>query len=388
MHDGGRIAMARLGESLAQGGADVRLLSLNPRKHRLEGQHPLPTETVDIDTSRRIGPLLRAATSRMPFIVARYVSSAFKTRLVASLRSMQPDVVQIESPFLLPYVSVIRAHSGALISMRSLNVEFRIWEELAATESNPLKRLALHHVATSLRGYELRAMRTCDVILPISDDDAADFRTLGCTVPMVIVPCGVPLPEPKAVAEEADAVGFIGSLDYRPNQQAALWIVEELWPRIVARRPGARLSIAGNAPPAWLRERLQATTVPDAQAFMQRQSVMLAPILSGGGMRIKTLEAMALGKAVVATTRGVGGLAVHNGSDVVVADGADAFADGVVSLLADRERRTAIGNAARATVARLYDPDQIGMELLAAYESLVGTTRASTARANANQTRP
>jgi glycosyltransferase involved in cell wall biosynthesis len=379
--------MARLAESLAHGGADVRLLSLNPRKHRLEGNHPLPTETVDIDTSRRIGPLLRASTSRMPFIVARYVSSTFETRLIASLRSMQPDVVQIESPFLLPYVPVIRAHSEAVIAMRSLNVEFRIWEELAATESNPLKRMALRRVAASLRAYELRAMQSCDAILPISDDDASDFRALGSTVPMFVVPCGVPLPVRKPIAEERDAVGFIGSLDYRPNQQAALWIVEELWPRVVARMPEAKLSIAGNAPPPWLRERLHATTVPDAQEFMQRQTLMIAPILSGGGMRIKTLEAMALGKAVVATTRGVGGLTVRNGMDIVVADGADAFADALVSLLRDDERRNAIAASARATVARLYDPDRIGSALLSVYESLVGTS-VSTARANQNQRRP
>src|SRR5258708_29234596 len=122
--DGGRVAMGRLAEGLANAGTDVEIVSLNPRKHRTEVVHaPVPIQTVDIDTSRVVGPAL----SREPFIVSRFVSREFRNAVRAAIRRLKPDVVQIESPFLLPYVAAVREESRVRIVLRSLNVEFRIW---------------------------------------------------------------------------------------------------------------------------------------------------------------------------------------------------------------------------------------------------------------------
>src|SRR5438874_8345841 len=96
--DGGRIAMARLAEGLVRAGADVEILSLNPRKHRLAAIPPIKTQAIDIDTSRIFGPAL---STRTPFIVGRFVSDAFRNALRATLRRFVPGIVQIESPFLL-----------------------------------------------------------------------------------------------------------------------------------------------------------------------------------------------------------------------------------------------------------------------------------------------
>src|SRR5438874_2934927 len=164
--DGGRIAMSRLAESLADCGAEVEVLSLNPRKHRGEPIAPLPIQAIDIDTSRLLVPALHAMTHRVPYIVARFVSREFRDALVATLRRFKPDIVQIESPFLLPYAATVRAESDARIVLRSQNVEFRIWEGLARNERNPIRRFVLRRIATSLRNYELRAMSDLDAIIP------------------------------------------------------------------------------------------------------------------------------------------------------------------------------------------------------------------------------
>lgn len=358
--------MARLAQSLAANGAEVRILSLNPRKHRAATEGvPLPIEAIDVETSRIVAPLLRAMTGGTPFVVARFISRAFRERLIETLRDFRPDVVQIESPFLLPYVETVRRHSGARVVLRSLNVEFRIWDELARTERRGLRRAALRRVAASLRRYEVRHLDTCDALIPISAEDAEDFRALGCTKPIHVAPCGVPLPAAATEEPEPGTVGFIGALDYLPNQQAVLWIADELWPRVIARTPHAKLTIAGSAPPPWLRERVDVITVPDAQAFMRSQSVLIAPLLSGGGMRIKVIEAMALGKAIVATTRGAGGIDFTPGRELVIADDAERFADAVVRLLNDPPERTRLGQAARKRVLERYDPDAIGVGVLA-----------------------
>ncbi|MEA2337544.1 MAG: polysaccharide biosynthesis protein PslH [Thermoanaerobaculia bacterium] len=372
--DGGRIAMGRLAEGLAQAGAEVEIMSLNPRKHRVEtADAPVLMKTIDIDTARIIGPAMRRG---IPFIVARFVSNEFRDALRSTLLRFKPDIVQIESPFLLPYVDTIRTDSKARVVLRSLNVEFRIWEGLAQNEQNPLRRMLLRRLASSLRSYEVRHLVTPDAIVPISTADAEDFRSLGCTRPMHIVPCGIRIADVPHVVPDRGSVGFIGSLDFRPNQEAVQWIVDELWPRVTAHAPEARLSIAGSSAPTWLRDRAREQNieflgqVEDAHAFMQRMSVIIAPLFAGGGMRIKVLEAMSLARPVVATTLGAGGLDVQHDRDILIANDAPSFAESVTRLLCDRDEATRLGEAARTTVASLYDSNVLARGLLSFYESL------------------
>jgi glycosyltransferase involved in cell wall biosynthesis len=372
--DGGRIAMARLAEGLVRAGAEVEILSLNPRKHRVDAIAPMALQAIDLDTSRIIAPAFGAMTSDVPFIVGRFFSDEFRDALRTTIRRFTPDVVQIESPFLLPYVDVVRRESVARVVLRSLNVEFRIWEGLARTERNPLRRIALRRIAASLRKYEVRQLDATDAILPISDDDAADFRRLGCTRPIHIVPCGVTVVERTGDAPIPNSVGFIGSLDFRPNQEAVAWIVNELWPRVVERVPEARLLIAGSSAPEWLRRRMTNVdfhgAVDDAAAFMNSMSVMIAPLFAGGGMRIKVLEAMALAKAVVATKLGAGGLDVEHDRDLLIADDAASFADAIARLLRDPQMAARIGDAARETVRTRYDSDDLARGLFTFYATL------------------
>jgi len=193
---------------------------------------------------------------------------------------------------------------------------------------------------------------------------------------MHVVPCGVTLPEWGAGEGEPGTAGFIGSLDFRPNQGAVQWIVEELWPRVLEQLPEARLAIAGSAPPNWLVERARSRGVtiegnaPDAQAFVRGLSVFIAPLFAGGGMRIKVLEAMALGKPVVATTRGAGGVDGMLEQELLIADDAQSFAAAVVRLLRDEARARRMGEAARAMVAARYDSDALAAGLLRFYASL------------------
>ncbi len=380
--DGGRVVMLQIAQALHRLGAEVEVLSLNPRRQhvdRVAAQKafaPVPFEAIDIDTSAHVTALLRSFRVRAPQLVTRFYSPRFEATLRSVLREREFDVVQVESPFLLPYVRAIRESSRAAVVLRSLNVEHRIWERLAEHQSNPLRRLALHAVARSLRRYEVAQLDVCDAVVPITEMDARDFRELGGRRPMYVLPGGVDVGA-SAVnrsQERSDAAGFLGSLDYRPNQEAALWLAEELRPRLAAH---ATLHLAGSRAPQWLQARLAVPgvvfhgEVADAQAFMREMRVMLAPILSGGGMRIKILEAMAAGKAVVSTAIGAEGIDIANGENIVIADDPAAFAGAVESLLADVPKAHAMGEAARMLVATRYSTEALARGLLAFYEELL-----------------
>lgn len=369
--DGGRVVMLQIALALQRAGAHVHVLSLNPRKHRGDvSLMPLPADAVDVDTNAHVAALMRSFHIGAPQLVARFYSPRFAAALAQLLREGRFDVVQVESPFLLPYVPLIRASTEALVVLRSLNVEFRIWEQLAERERNVVKRVARHVVARSLRRYEVAHLDDCDALVPITDDDAREFRALGCTLPMHVLPGGVELEAVEHGTARPDAVGFLGSLDYPPNQEAALWIADELRPRAA----GAQIRVGGSNAPPWLRARLGDlldADVPDARAFIRSMSVMVAPIFAGGGMRIKILEAMARGRPVVATTVAASGLAVRHGENIVIADDAASFAEAVTSLLREPARGRAIGDAGRRLVEAQYATEPLARELLAFYEKLL-----------------
>lgn len=379
--DGGRVVMLQIARALHGHGATVEVLSLNPRKQRVDVEAarqalaPVPLDAIDIDTGAHLTALARSFRLGAPQLVARFFSPQFEAALRARLSARDFDVVQIESPFLLPYVPAIRASSHAAVVLRSLNLEFRIWERLAANEPNLLRRAALHAVARSLRRYELAQLDACDALVPITAADAHEYRLHGSALPMHVLPGGVEPGEGfvDRSAEGADAVGFLGSLDYRPNQEAALWIADELQPRLAGK---ARLHIAGSRAPAWLRARLAASgvvfagEVPEAAAFLAGMRVVIAPVLSGGGMRIKILEAMAAGKAVVSTTIGAEGIDAVPGEHLLIADDADAFAAAVADLLREPSRARALGDAGRLLVARHYAPGALARGLVSFYEEL------------------
>jgi glycosyltransferase involved in cell wall biosynthesis len=384
--DGGRVVMLQIARSLARAGATVSVLSLNPRKQFVNlvdaraALAPIAVDAIDIDTDRHIAALVRSFRIGTPQVVARFYSHRFAELLRRRLREEAFDIVQIESPFLLPYLPIIRACSQAVVVLRSINVEFRIWERLAANEPSWLRRLALSAVARGLRRYEIEHLDACDAIVPITAGDAESFRALGGSRPMHVLPGGVDVDAApiERVHELANAVGFLGSLDYLPNVEAVQWLANELRPQLPA---SVKLHVAGSRAAESLRPYLESRgviflgDVPSARTFLESMGVVVAPIFSGGGMRIKILEALVMGKAVVATSIGAEGLDVVDGQHLVIANDARSFAAAIESLLREPSRAEQMGHEARTLVLRRYSADALATGLLAFYEQLTQRAR-------------
>lgn len=370
--DGGRVAMLQLTRSLPRVGVQVDVLALNQAKFHVDSPD---FETVDIDTSDHVRAALRMRRLHAPLLVARFHSSRFEELLRE--RVPQYDVIHLEGQFLLSYVPAIRDSTRAPIVLRAQNVEFRIWETLAA-QATGVRRFALQQIARSLRKWETAHLDDCDALVPISAEDYRDFRALGATRPSMVLPCGIDTSEPLPQADvDRHRLYFIGSMLYRPNQEAVRWLADEVWPRVIALKPRARLTVAGSDFPETLRAQLAtrgievAADVPDIRAFAAPFRALLAPLFSGSGMRIKVLEAMALGKPVIATPLGAGGIDVTHGENILIANDTDAIARHVVDVIQDDALAERIGSAARALVLDRYDADALARQLLAFYERLV-----------------
>ena len=172
-----------------------------------------------------------------------------------------------------------------------------------------------------------------------------------------------PSPEP-----DAPTLLFTGTLSYPPNAEALLWLLRDIWPRIRDAHPTVRLLVVGRGAPAEAErladERVElAGWVPDMRAAFARASVVLVPMRSGGGTRLKVLDGLASGRALLTTTMGAEGVELRDGEHAAVADGAEAFAAAALRLLGDTAERARLGAAGRALAEDVYDWAAIGARL-------------------------
>jgi glycosyltransferase involved in cell wall biosynthesis len=380
--DGEALAITRLAWAMWQQGAEVWALVMNTHKHRYEGQAPLDElncyhhiAAVSVDNRPRLGAALKNLFSGRSYHIERFLSEAYARQLSQILRRESFDVVQLETAFLLPYVPFIREHSRARVVLRAHNVESEIWERIAI-HSPPLKRWYLQVQARRLKAYEKNHINDADLLVAISERDRDTFLSWGLHKPAFVVPIGLDpaeyLPD-EACFHRPLSLCFIGALDWWPNVEGLRWFLHKVWtPFLASSFPQLSFHIAGRNTPSWLL-RLKMPRVhvhgevPDARAFINAHPVMIVPLLSGGGMRAKIVEAMALGRVVISTSIGLEGIAARHREEVLIADDAPTFAKAVRFSLEQKHDLPNIGRRARAFCVQHFDYMKAAEPLLEAY---------------------
>ena len=390
-HDGGAIAMYDVAAGLVRAGHRVTLLAINTPKHRQPADalaHLGPNlrlVLVDVDTTISAPKALKNLLfSRQPYNVERFISPAVGEQLFEILRNEAVDIVQMEGTFVAWYAEWLGRSSVAgqpmpPMVLRAHNLENIIWHMLARRAGNPLKRLFLGTMAARLEAFERRYLRQFDAVAAITEADADRLRALHCPEPVVFIPAGVELGRVQADASikpKPRTLFVIGSLDWLPNQEGVEWLLREVWPSIHAEFPDVELHVAGRNAPAHLLD-LRAGGVhmhgfvASAPAFMQAHDLMLVPLLSGGGMRVKIIEGMALGKAILSTTLGAEGIAVRDGHDIVLRDGAAAWLTALRAWARGELATAPLGAEAARTAAELYDNRRVVQRFVDLYARLL-----------------
>ncbi|MCU0623638.1 MAG: glycosyltransferase family 4 protein [Gemmatimonadaceae bacterium] len=319
--------------------------------------------TVDVPGGRLAGratTVARSLAGDVPFQVARLASDdvvrairdaclAPTTRLVVAntivTAALVPDDLRVPL--------VIDTH----------NVDSLVARRYAAVLPSRLERVAATMNVWQYERLERRFARRAAEWWMCSEDDRQALDRVAGHVRATVLPNGVDTDEftPGASRSGAPDLVFFGRLDYRPNTDAVRWLLADIWPRIVAARPDARLSIIGAGDMSAFADLVAATPgatltglVPDLAERLRRATLAVVPLRVGGGTRLKILEAFAAGLPVVTTTIGVEGIPVVSGDEALVADEPQSIADAVVTLLADPSRAATIGAAARRLVERRY----------------------------------
>jgi sugar transferase (PEP-CTERM/EpsH1 system associated) len=310
--------------------------------------------------------------TRQPDMALRLASESYAQRLADWLAWESFDVVHVGGIEMAPYLGVIEAaRPRPLVVFDNLNCEYLLQQRAFLTDLRAPARwpgAAYSFVQwRRLRRYEAQVCRRAGRVLAVSDADAAALRKLVPGLDVAVVPNGVdtqvyrpetPTPKPQI---SKDALVFTGTMDFRPNVDAVLWFARKVLSRVRAQVPEAHFLVVGQRPHRRLDELRGAPAVAltgwveDARPYIAQAAVYVAPLRIGGGTRLKLLEAMAMGKPVVATRLGAEGYPVADGRELLLADTPADFAAAVVALLRAPERRVELGRVARAFVEQQYD---------------------------------
>jgi sugar transferase (PEP-CTERM/EpsH1 system associated) len=333
--------------------------------------HVVPRSEPPKRSLRFYADAARHLADPLPYAAGKYRSRAFTRQVQTLLGEREFDLIVCD--FLIPAVN-LPSQLPCPAVLFTHNVEAEIWRRHIETRTDPIRRFLFGVQHRRMLRFEGRTLARFDGVLAVSEADRDTLDRLypdAARPPIQVIPTGVDTEffAPTTSSAKSRSLVFTGSMDWLPNEDAMVFFCRDVLPRIRAAEPDVRLSIVGRAPtPAVARLAHDSAItvtgrVDDVRPYMANAAVYVVPLRIGGGTRLKIFEAMAMGKAVVSTAVGAEGLPVIDGQHLVLADEPQRFADGVVRLLRDIDRRRSLEAAARALVVERYDWSAVAGEL-------------------------
>ncbi len=376
--------MHNLTRGLLAAGHQVKVLCISTPKHPLD-EDALPPEYrrstgiegIFVDTSLNVVDAFTDLLTADNYNISRFFSPDVDIRLIRLLSEERFDIVQLESLFMTPYIPTIRRYSQARVVLRSHNLEYVLQERIATGERNLLKKPYRRYLARQLKAYELAVLHRVDGVAAISPSDAQKFRQHGARAPIATVPFGVDPTEYEAPEPGGHPVFFhLGSMDWLPNEEGVRWLLAQVWPRVIRRHPKARLHLAGNKMPRDLMTaHIDGVTisgrVKNALKFMAQRHAMVVPLFSAGGMRVKIIEGMAMGRVVISTPVGAEGIECVDGVHLLLARTPAEFAEKMGLVMRQPGLVAQLGGHARALVRDRYSDGNVVGALLDLYRALL-----------------
>jgi glycosyltransferase involved in cell wall biosynthesis len=382
--DGGCIAMNNITQGLMAAGHRAKVLTIFTHKHDLNPElmsadylEKTGIEGVFIDTKINAIDAYSSIMTSDSYNISRFFSTDFDIRLAKLLRKEDFDVIHLESLFMTPYVGTIRRLCTTPIVLRSHNIEYVIWEKIAAGTRNPIRRFYLKYLTQKLKQYELSMLNEVSGIAAISEEDRRRMLVLGMKKPMRTIPFGITLSDyPFQSSARAELALFhLGAMDWGPNLEGILWFLKSIWPLLHEKYPDLKMYLAGRN----MSDEIKLLNLPNVHVvgeveqaipFMQSKAVMVVPLLSAGGIRVKIIEGLALGRAVISTTLGAEGLDCTDRENIMLADRPEEWVKAVDELMADRSSIERLGINGRKHSEAHFDNAEITAKLLNFYKEL------------------
>jgi glycosyltransferase involved in cell wall biosynthesis len=324
-----------------------------------------------LSTADRRKAQVRSLLSRTPYEPYRTHSRKMQKAIDRLFANEPFDVVQLESTLVWPF----RFPAGTRLVLDEHNVDYETYARMREGTRSPLRKAFYLVEEGRVRRYEQDAWRRSDGLVLTSPREEEMAKEVAPDTPTAVVPNGVDTEyfRPGSGEIEPRTVVFNGVLDYRPNLDAALFLVDDVLPLVRRTHPEARVVIVGRGRPEELerfrRESVEATgEVPDVRPHLERAEVVAVPILAGSGTRFKVVEGLAMAKPMVSTAVGCEGIGVEHERHLLVADTAEAFAAALVRLFDDPALARSLAEEGRRFVEREFSWARAGERLQALYD--------------------
>ncbi len=391
LHLGDRLIVYHLAQQLARRGHVVDLIAFSDRfediPDRVQYVDLFRHITIIADpprTSLDYGLRLLAPPLRFP----RHADQAWSPAMWDAIRDhVEPNHYDVAHLFggiqvyeyaraVAPLPAIITPYESYSLYLRRM-VENEASEDTGTRRASPLRKMIGQaqirlqwRVARSFETWMFAPYRR---VVVVSERDRDELRALNPALPLEVIPNGIDLDyfHPDGTPREPNTLLFTGNYEYAPNVDAALRLANDIFPRVQARIPGAKLWLVGSAPPAELQALRSASItvtghVPDMRPYLRGAAVYVSPLRLGAGIKNKVLEALALACPVVATPLSVDGIAARDGDETLIATSDEQIAAAALRLLADPPLRARLGANGRILIESRYSWEQVA----ARYEEL------------------
>ena len=370
--DGYALAVNHISKSIISKGHSLKVIAISTPKHHAKDfpqEYVAKTEFehLFIDTSVRLTPAFLNLFSTTSYNTNRFYSDEFAKRLKQILDKKNFDIVLFEGLFVCTYLDVVKENSNAKLALRSHNVESDIWKGIANQEKNLIKKLYLNLLQKKLLNYEKSIAQRMDAIICISDKDAAWMQT-QTDKSISVIPFAIKIIKQKVGIENKNTIFHIGSMDWQANLDGINWFLSEVFSLVNQKKEEVVLHLAGSKMPNDIKNIANeniiiAGEVENAKTFMQKHNLMIVPLLNGSGIRIKILEAMAIGKTIISTSIGASGIYYQDKKNILIADTAEQFANQIIWCLENPLESKNIGENAHLNIRAYYDAEKISEQL-------------------------
>lgn len=370
--DGYALAVNHISKAIISKGHSLKVIAISTPKHHVQDvpqEYLAKTEFehLFINTSVRLTPAFLNLFSTTSYNTNRFYSDEFAKRLKQILDKKNFDIVLFEGLFVCPYLDVIKENSNAKLVLRSHNVESDIWKGIANQEKNLIKKLYLNLLQKKLLIYEKSIAQRMDAIVCISDKDAAWMQT-QTNKSISVIPFAIKTINQEVGIENKNTIFHIGSMDWQANLDGINWFLSEVFPLVNQKKEEVVLHLAGSNMPNDIKNIANENIIIDgevenAKTFMQKHNLMISPLLNGSGIRIKILEAMAIGKTIISTSIGASGIYYQDKKNILIADTAVQFANQIIWCLENPLESKKIGENAHLNIRAYYDAEKISEQL-------------------------
>jgi glycosyltransferase involved in cell wall biosynthesis len=314
--------------------------------------------------------------SSLPFVAQKYDAPLMRQKIREIIQTEHIDLVHVDMLPLAAYIDEFENLPKILVNHNVESIRLYRWFR---TEPNPAKKVYLGIQWLKLKTFEQFAMNKFDGCVVVSELDRELLIKMGVKSRLFVVPNGTNTkffkPNNGKVVE--NSVLWIGHMDVHTNKDAVLYFWKDIYPILKRKHPEVKVTFVGTAPPREIADvarqdgHVRATGfVDDIRPYIDEAAVMIVPIRIGSGTRLKILDAMAMGKAIVSTSVGCEGLNVNDGKDILIADDPEGFSDKTIELLKNPDKRIALEKNA-IELAKTYDWGLITQRQEAAYQQVI-----------------